>query len=297
VPSAAPPSGQQVELTHGTQRAVVVEVGGGLRSYEVDGVPVLDGYAESAMADGGRGQPLVPWPNRLADGRYEWDGRQFQLPVDELGRRNASHGLTRWLNWQVAARTPGSLTMAQTIHPRPGYPFALVIEITYDLSDSGLMVSTYACNVGDAPLPYGLGFHPYLRPAAPTVDDAQLRLPARQELEVDERMLPTGTQHEARDFRTARRIGAQRVDACFTDLERDPDGRARVTLDDVTLWLDERFNYVQVFTGDTLAPERRRRGLAVEPMTCPPNAFATGRDVVRLEPGAEHVAAWGLIKR
>jgi aldose 1-epimerase len=296
VPSAAPPSGQQVELTHGAQRAVVVEVGGGLRGYEVDGVAVLDGYAEQAMADGGRGQPLVPWPNRLADGHYEWDGRQLQVPIDELARRNASHGFTRWLNWQVAARTTSRVTMAQTIHPRPGYPFTLAIEITYEVSDSGLRVSTRACNAGDAPLPYGLGFHPYLRPRATTVDDALLRLPARQELEVDERMLPTGAQHEARGFRTARRIGEQRIDACFTDLERDADGLARVILDDVTLWLDDHFRYVQVFTGDTLAPERRRQGLAVEPMTCPPNAFATGRDVVRLEPGAEHVAAWGVDK-
>src|SRR6185437_15859631 len=94
VPGAEPPSGQQIELTHGAQHAVVVEVGGGLRTYEVDGVAVLDGYARDAMADGGRGQPLLPWPNRLADGQYDWAGRTLQLPVDELSRRNASHGLT-----------------------------------------------------------------------------------------------------------------------------------------------------------------------------------------------------------
>ena len=300
MPSAEPPSGQQIELTHGAQRAVVVEVGGGLRIYEVDGVPVLDGYASDAMADGGRGQPLLPWPNRLADGQYEWDGRALQLPVDELSRRNASHGLTRWLSWQVSSQSTSSVCMRHVIHPRPGYPFTLSVEIEYALSDAGIRVTTRAQNAGDTPLPYGVGFHPYLTAGTPTIDNAELRLPVSEVLEVDERMLPTGVRHDARDVRGPQRIGEQRIDSCFTGLERDADGQARVTLcgqHTVTLWLDASFKYLQVFTGDTLAPDRRRRGLAVEPMTCPPNAFRKGTDVVRLEPRAEHVSVWGLTKR
>src|SRR5687768_16737287 len=101
-----PPSGHQIEIQHGGQRAVVVEVGGGLREYVVDGRPVLDGYAEGEMADGARGQPLLPWPNRLDGGRYDFGGRSFQLPIDEVERQNAIHGLTRWANWNVEALQP-----------------------------------------------------------------------------------------------------------------------------------------------------------------------------------------------
>jgi aldose 1-epimerase len=304
VSSAEPPSGQQIELRYGPQRAVVVEVGGGLRDYRVADRPVLDGFAVERMADGGRGQPLVPWPNRLADGQYLWDGQQLQLPIDELGRRNASHGLTRWLNWMIAARSSSSVTMRQVIHPRPGYPFSLDVEIDYALADTGLSVRTRAHNRGPRALPYGLGFHPYLTAGTPAIDQALLRLPARAVLEVDERMLPTGVRRQVAgttfDFRRARLIGTQLIDHCFADLERDPDGLARVSLsapDDgvvVTLWLDGNFKYVQVFSGDTLAEDRRREGLAIEPMTCPPNAFRSGTDVVRLEPGQHHASAWGV---
>jgi len=304
VPSAEPPSGQQVELRHGSQRAVIVEVGGGVRAYSVDGRAVLDGFAVDRMADGGRGQPLLPWPNRLADGQYTWDGRQLQLPIDELGRRNASHGLTRWLSWSIASQSDHSVTMRHVIHPRPGYPFTLAVEIVYELGESGLVVRTIAHNIGSEALPFGLGFHPYLTVGTPSIDVAQLRLPAAEVLDVDERMLPTGSRRSVAnteiDFRVARCIGTQRLDHCFSGLERDSDGHARVVLcapaDGVvaSLWLDSSFKYVQVFTGDTLAEDRRRRGIAIEPMTCPPNAFRSGTDVVRIEPDQTFTSVWGI---
>src|SRR6266566_1670014 len=121
------PSGRQFELTAGQQRAVIVEVGGGLREYAVDGQPLLDGYAIDAMADGGRGQPLLPWPNRLADGRYVFGGRTLQLPIDELERRNASHGLTRWQNWNVLEQAADRVRLGLVVHPRPGYVFTLAL--------------------------------------------------------------------------------------------------------------------------------------------------------------------------
>src|SRR5260221_9362343 len=136
--SAPSPSGEQYELRHRAQRAVVVEVGGGLREYDVDGQAVLDGFPVDRMADGGRGQPLLPWPNRLADGRYEFDGEQFQLPIDELARNNATHGLTRWANWTLADQTDRQARLTHTIHSRPGYPFMLELQIAYSLDDSGL---------------------------------------------------------------------------------------------------------------------------------------------------------------
>lgn len=71
--STLPPSGEQFEISYGEQRATIVEVGAGVREYVVGERPVLDPYPLQAMCDGGHGAPLIPWPNRIADGRYRFD--------------------------------------------------------------------------------------------------------------------------------------------------------------------------------------------------------------------------------
>jgi aldose 1-epimerase len=296
-----PPSGQQVELRHGSQVATIVEVGGGLREYLVDGQAVLDGYAPDEMASGGRGQILLPWPNRLADGAYDFSGQSYQLPIDEAETRTAIHGLVRWANWSLSSLAADRAVARLMVHPRPGYPFALAVEVAYALDDAGLSVHTTATNVGQARLPFGLGFHPYFTVGTPLVDAARLGVPAQKYLEIDTRNLPTGRVLEvagsAFDFRQPRPIGDLHIDTCFTDLERDADGRAWISLSgerQVRVWLDAGFGFVQVFTGDTLVPERRRQGVAVEPMTCPANAFRSGMGLLVLEPEESFSGGWGL---
>jgi aldose 1-epimerase len=302
------PSGRQVEIHHGPHRAVAVEVGGGLREFEVDGRPVLEGYPLEAMADGGRGQPLLPWPNRLADGHYAFRGRELQLPLDEVERRNAIHGLARWLNWSVADHQPHAVRLELMLHPRPGYPFTLHLTIEYVLADAGLTVRTTARNAGRDALPFGAGQHPYLMGGTQLVDSATLRVPAHSRLELDpQRQLPTGrtlgVQSTAYDFQEPRRIGSLVLDDCYTDLLPDADGLVRVTLGDpltgrsTVLWMDTHYRYVMIFSGESLAPERRRRGLAVEPMTCPPDAFRSQTDLIVLEPDASIALEWGISVR
>ena len=294
------PSGAQYEITHGGQHAVVVEVGGGLRSYRADGQDVLDGYGDGGRADGGRGQPLIPWPNRLRDGRYEWDGEHHQLPLSEPEQANAIHGLVRWRNWHALDRAPDRVTLGLTLFPTPGYPFTLELEIDYALREDGLTVTTRATNAGERACPYGVGFHPYLSAGGP-VDAATLIIPASRVLVTDERAIPTGSAEvagTALDFRGGSDLGASVLDHCFTDLRRDDDGRARITLPGaqrtIDLWQDAAYGHVMVYTGDGLSPEKRRRGVAGEPMSCPPNAFASGEALIRLEPGERHTAQWGI---
>jgi aldose 1-epimerase len=294
------PSGAQVELVHGNQRAVVVEVGGGLREYAVAGRPVLDGYAEGEMCGSGRGQTLIPWPNRLAGGRYEFRGQAQQLALTEPAKGNAIHGLTRWAPWTVAEHGPDRALMAYRLHPTPGYPFQLDCTLEYTLSAAGLTVRTTAANTGDDPCPYGTGAHPYLSPGDGTVDTLDtvtVRAPGTRYLPVDERGIPTGVTDAAGtpyDLRAGRSLDGLVLDHCYTGLERDGDGLARVELAGVRLWLDEHYPYLQLFTGDTIAPERRRRGLAVEPMTCPPDAFNSGEGLLVLEPGQSVTTTWGI---
>jgi aldose 1-epimerase len=295
------PSGEQVELAHGAHRAVVVEVGAGLREYTVDGVSVVDGYPAGEMCSGGRGQTLIPWPNRIAGGAYEFDGTAQQLPLTEPSAGNAIHGLTRWSTWTVVDRGGESASFRHVLHPQPGYPFTLDCRVDYALSDAGLRVRTAVTNIGDQPAPYGTGAHPYLTVGTETVDQVTLTVPGDRYLPTDDNGIPTGTvevEGSPYDYRAGRLIGSAKVDHCFTDLARDADGVATVTLaaDErrVRLWLDGGYHYVQVFTGDTLIPARRRRGLAVEPMTCPPDAFRSRTGLLVLEPGRGVETSWGI---
>lgn len=188
----APPSGRQYELGSGAQHAVVVEVGGGIRTYEVDGRPVLDPYPVDAVADGAHGTPLVPWPNRLRDGRYSFDGAEHQLPLTEPERHNAIHGLLRWRAWRPVELAADRVELGIRLSPSPGYPFTLDVRVTYHLAADGLTVSTTAANVGNRVAPYGHGQHPYLSPGSGTVDGCSLRLAAAIRLRSDDRGLPTG---------------------------------------------------------------------------------------------------------
>ncbi|MER5461067.1 gluconokinase, GntK/IdnK-type [Streptomyces sp. NPDC002668] len=297
-------TGEQWQLHHGGQTAVVVQLGGALRHYEVDGRPLLDGFTADARITGGRGQLLVPWPNRVGGGRYHFHGQDLQLPLTEPEKHNAIHGLLRWMPWQLLARSDDGVRVGTTLFPQPGYPFLLEVVAEYRLGPEGLDVAVTATNVGDTAAPYGVGQHPYLTVGTDLVDTALLTVPARYRLRTDERGLPVGrepVEGTAYDFRIARPIGEQRLDTAFTGLDRDPSGPAVVRLahpsglHGIDVRLGEGTRCVQVYTGDTLSePGRRRRGVAVEAMSCPADAFRSGTDLTILEPGGSHVFRWGL---
>ncbi|MEU9859410.1 gluconokinase, GntK/IdnK-type [Streptomyces sp. NPDC047971] len=304
-PSMSPsPTGTQWRLTRDGQSAVVAQLGGALRSYAANGQELLDGFSADSAITGGRGQLLAPWPNRVGGGRYRFGGREHQLPLTEPEKNNAIHGLLRWTPWALLARGDDAIRLGTTLCPQPGYPFLLEVSAEYRLGPEGLETSVLATNTGTGPAPYGVGQHPYLTVGTDLVDTALLTVPARYRLRTDDRGLPVGREPvdgTAYDFRTARPIGDLRLDTAYTGLDRAADGRAVVRLADpsglrgVDLWLGDGTRYVQLYTGDTLAePERRRRGVAVEAMSCPPDAFRSGTDLAVLEPGATHVLRWGL---
>jgi aldose 1-epimerase len=303
---SAAPSGEQYVLTHGEQRAVVVELGGGLRSYRTGDVEVVDGYRRTEACDGGRGQLLLPWPNRIAGATYEWNGDAIHIPVNEPRTGSAIHGLTRSMPWHRVDGSLDTLTLSLDLAPQDGYPFALSLVVEYRLEAHGLHVRVTATNRGDQPCPYGAGAHPYLCVmGGATIDDALLHLPADATLEADNRGIPTGTllpvEGTAFDFRTPRRIGNLMLDTAFTQLHADSDGVTRISLtsaeghDGVVLWMDRTHPYTMIYSGDTLADTARRRAaLAIEPMTCAPDAFNSGAGRVTLHPGEEHSSVWGI---
>jgi len=297
------PSGDQFEIRSGDQRATIVEVGGGVRKYEVSGRLVLDPYPVNAMCDGAHGTVLVPWPNRLADGRYRFDGADYQVALTEPDKANAIHGFLRWRSWHASEHTGNRVAMGTRLQPMMGYPFCLDVSVAYELGDGGLVVATTVTNRGATSCPYGCGQHPYLSPGIGLIDTCTLEVDARTRILTDnERQLPTGREPVAGtrfDFAAGKPLGDEKLDYAFTDLARDDSGRAWVRLSApdghrVELWVDEHYPIVELYTGDTLAPERRRRGLGTEPMTCPPNAFQSGDGLVGLQPGQSLTTTWGV---
>jgi aldose 1-epimerase len=209
-----PPSGRQYELLHGNQRAVVVDLGAGLREYGTDTTAIVDGYARDQAPDGGRGELLLPWPNRIAGASYRFDGTEYQLPVNEPRTGSAIHGLTRDQPWGLIDASNDAVTLALELPPQVGYPFSLGLTASYLLAGDGLTVTVTAMNHGEQPCPYGAGAHPYVRVAGHgLIDDAVLHIPAGAILETDDRGIPTGAERPVDesgfDFRTptsARRI-------------------------------------------------------------------------------------------
>jgi aldose 1-epimerase len=294
-----PPSGSQHELAIDSAVVVVTEVGGGIRSFEHEGEPALFGYDVGSMCTAGRGQVLAPWPNRLADGRYRFDGVDGVAALDEPERHNAIHGLVRWLRWRAERHSRSSVTMSTLIEPQPAYPWRVELSVAYQLREQArsggstavLSLEVTAANRSATPAPFGIGFHPYGATGPTGADPCDLELAAATRIVADERGLPIGTTGVAGteyDFTAPRHIGNLQLDDCFTGLGGAwraglvrPDGRH------VSVSAGPEFPYVMVFTADTLPDADRRRGVAIEPMTCPPNALVSGEGLVVLEPAAE----------
>jgi aldose 1-epimerase len=301
-----PLTGQQYHIAAGPYQATVTELGAGLRELLFRDQPVIASYEADELPPSGAGQLLAPWPNRIDGGRYAFGGTQFQLALTEPALGNAIHGLTRWTPWTAVSRDAGSVLLRSTPHGYQGYPFCLEIEAGFRLHpDSGLHVAITARNRGSRAAPYGTGSHPYLTVRSPSVDDCELSLPAASWLPLDDRGIPSGPQASVEgtpyDFRRPRVIGATQLDHALTGLRRDGDGRAWAHLAAdggsgarVSLWAGEGYHWLQVFTGDPLGPDRGRKALAVEPYTCPPNAFVTGDDLLVLQPGETVTHAWGI---
>ena len=296
------PSGAQYKISQGDQQATLVEVGGGIRRYSRAGRDILEGYSAEEICTGARGTPLIPWPNRLANGVYTFEGTDHQVALTEPEKHNAIHGFLRWRNWTLRDHDPTRAVLGTVLHPLPGYPFTLDVAISYVLDPTGLTVTTTATNLGDSPCPYGAGQHPYLAAGSEFIDPASVTLDAATWIPTDDRGLPTAAapvEGSPLDFRRGRRLGDMHVDNAFTDLTRDAQGRAWVQLDGpdgrrTRLWVDEHHRYLELYTGDTQPPERRRRGLGVEPMTCAPNGFASGAGLIRLDPAQTITTRWGI---
>jgi aldose 1-epimerase len=302
-PASKPLTGAQYEIAADGYSAIATELGAGLRELRHRDRPLIAGYPADELPPAAAGQQLLPWPNRIDGGRYRIAGTDHQLDLSEPATGNAIHGLTRWSTWSLARHDADAVVLRLDLLGHPGYPFRLDLEVSYQLSgEAGLTVSVTARNPGIHPAPYGTGSHPYLTAGGPAVDDCELVLPVTRWLPANQRGIPSGPARDvagtSMDFRAARPIGTVALDHAFTGLERDEAGLAwaRLTRDGAgaALWAGPGYRWLQVYTGDTLSQAHRRLAVAIEPMTCPPNAFASGTDLLMLEPGETVTHRWGI---
>ncbi|TDC88947.1 aldose 1-epimerase family protein [Actinomadura sp. 7K507] len=308
-------TGEQFALSAGPYQAIITESGASLRELTHDGLPLVLSHGADEPAPAAFGHLLIPWPNRVDHGRYDYGGASHQLDISEPARDCAIHGLVRWAPWRAAEHEPGPfpvggrppaphgtarVRLTHRLLATAGYPFRLDLEAEYSLDAAdGLRVRITARNSGAVTAPYGHGSHPYLTVGEP-IDACRVTLGADRYVPVDERMVPSGPSLDVTggkyDLRAGPLLSDRVIDNAFTDLNREGDGRVWVTLAGgartVRLWADEAHPWMMIYTADN-APSPRE-GLGVEPMTCPPNAFATGEGLVHLEPGAEYTGTYGI---
>ncbi len=284
---------------------MVTEVGGSIRELTVGDESIVWPYPIGAISSGGRGQVLCPWPNRIEDGAYEFEGTSCQAALDEPEHHNAIHGLVRWLRWAVVEESAESVRLGCVVAPQPGYRWRLALDLMFSVTEGELRVRATILNQSSGRAPVGLGFHPYLDAGPGGVDACSLSVPALHHILSDERGLPRRTEGVAGtryDFRDGGPLLGVQLDDCYTGLAgshlptapRDADWEVQLTTGDGRrrgLWGVGGFGYVMCYTGDTLPAPDRRRAVAVEPMTCPPNAFRTGQSLIVLPPGDNGAAS------
>lgn len=292
----------EFELVSGNWTAVVSSYGASLRALGYLGQPVVAGYRGTANKQGGQGDVLIPFPGRVAAGRYRWDGLDYQLALNDKDGPNAIHGFVRTVAWQVESRTLASAAFVLRFAGAQGYPFPLTLRLEYSLDDNGLQVDCAMTNTGSHDAPVAMGFHPYFTVGSAQVDTDTLTLPFSEVLEF-ERLIPTGrvlsVEEVGLDFRGGRVIGPTKFNHCFASPTRGADGLVRVRLNyglrAFAVWMDESFDYVVIYTGDALPAGVARSSIAIEPMSSATDALNRPEwGLRRLSVGSTHVAQWGV---
>ena len=303
VPAGSPVAGAKHELVlhigDRTAQAVITEMAAAVRQLRIDGVDLIPGSEDCTTAPFSCGAVLVPWPNRVRDGRWHRDGRTHQLEINDVVHGSALHGLLSDVVHQVLARTASSITLGAQVNPSPGYPFRLSAQVCYRLVADGLVATHTVRNIGSERAPVAIGAHPFLMIGDVPTETLTLTVNASHHIDVDDRLTPTGLTAVGGtgwDLRGGRRIAELDLDDAFSGLApgaahtlRAPDGRT------VFLWTDESFGFVHVFITRAFPHgEQFVTAVALEPMTAPANALNSGVGLRWLAPGESMSASWGV---
>jgi aldose 1-epimerase len=282
----------KVHISSNEVSAVISTEGAALIGLSVDNFNLIEPNTRDGLY---AGKILAPWPNRIKDGKYTFNKKDYQLPINEVSKNNSLHGLVANCQWEVIFQDQSKVTLQYLLNQSDIYPGKLQLQVSYEIIEQGVEISVLSENIGDISAPYGVSIHTYLvAGAAVKNNELLLQLPSDQFLEVDaERLLPiklqpvTGTNF---DFISLKKISDLFSDHAFkysSDYPRsisllNAEGQgAEVIFDDQSKW-------IQIHTADRDLQADSRMAVAIEPMTCPPDAFNSGIDLIVLEPGKKH---------
>ncbi len=288
--------------TSGNAFSIVPMQGACLLDLQFAGHPILDGCEtpiELDLNNWGKSAILLPFPNRLNEGKYSWEGKEYQFDINDTQTNNAIHGFVSDQHMEITEisldkKNAQLYCMYQYGGQNKAYPFPFTFTVKYDLKDDHTFeVTFFLSNEGNTAMPLGIGWHPYFR-LSEKLDDMRLQFRGCDLVGLDERMIPTGKRYEYDEFNEERKIGVTVLDNCFAIKNAD-NGRFHLQLKgdqgDLNYWQEtgeKKFNFIQLFTPPN------RRGLAIEPMTCNIDAFNNEEGLITLAPGEEMEASFGL---
>ncbi len=251
-------------------------------------VSVVAGYRSDDEIRNGHhskfaGSKLSPFPNRLAAGKFTFEGTEHQLYINEIELNNNLHALLHNRPFDVVSSSADDKSAVLVLKHayqgvEKGFPFPYDIEISVAYTLQETTISTKVTNTGDTNMPIGDGWHPYFI----FEDISKVSLKMGQATRVSS--LVGNEEGNVHGYESGRLIGEGQLDDCFL-VQGD---RFEVGLEDaeagvsITTWQESatgQYRYLQVYT-----PPNRKE-IAVEPVSCPPNAFNTGKGLVVLAPG------------
>jgi aldose 1-epimerase len=302
-----------LKIEYKNQRLSINKKGAGIAQYFLvdknnNQKNIIYGYRSSKEKDGSMGDILSPFPGRVEKAQYKYGDKKYYLTGTRLKDTNAIHGFVKDRVWSFKVgknRIIGEYLLNGQ-EEAIGYPFKLLYQVSYQLGKDGLEVKTKVKNIGEKTAPFGIGFHPYFTLNCP-VDDIYCQFEAEKVVEFDKNLKPTGKLIDIKktdyDFSEGKNIDSLVIDNCFTKLARDEKGIFKIRLKNrnknrlITIWQDQSFGYLQLYSADTKDKPLKRAALAVEPQTCTGYAFNVSKmGLIELKPGQEFFGSWGVLK-
>ena len=280
---------------------IIPEVGANVCQIYFDGHPILDGITKPEELNVNRwfkSSVLIPFPNRLNQGKYKWLGNPYIFPINDAYTGNALHG--------YGANTPFEVSEIE-LHEdsahivckyedngqNNAYPFPFTFEARFEITSDARFEVNFKCyNDGKLDIPFGMGWHPYYQ-LNKSVEEVILQLPECKFIGLDESMLPTGKQYTYDEFLEGKKIGVTVLDNCFA--VEPEDNRFEFSIIGksarLSFWQETgagKYSYLQLFTPPS------RDSIAIEPMTCNIDAFNNRQGLVSLSPKQKIEAKFGL---
>lgn len=300
-----------IKLHYKNQVLVIDQLGGGIKQYylEFEGKKkeIIHGYENDTQKVGSMGDVLFPFPGRVENSEYEFNGNKYKLSGLRLKDGHALHGFAKYALWEIISKTDSfvslSFKMTREEYKGKGFPFSLSLNLVYSLSEKGLTCKAEVVNSGKESAPFGLGFHPYYSLGVSKVDYLSLQITAGKLVEFSPSLKPTGKLLDFKDgeldFSSRKAIGNIIIDNCFSNLSFNDSGINETILssDDlrIKIWQDQNLPYLQLYSADTIGEENYRIGLAIEPQTC--TGFALNMPdmgLMILQPKENFNTSWGV---